>query len=96
MAPSGTLGDHHIFSDVRVLLSGSHMLSSTVRGFVGQYRLIWFSQKVYRDSSRTFRQANGVIWEFKELPDGKFSCTCSCTQYAGQCDRAQLAERSST
>lgn len=81
---SQTGGDYHVFPDGRVLLSGSHTLSDTARGFVGQYRLVWFSNEGYLDTTRTHRQANGPIGEFKELPDGKFICTCSCTQYEGQ------------
>lgn len=81
---SGTGGDYHVFPDGRVLLSGSHMLSDTARGFVGQYRLVWFSNTGYLDTTRVHRQANGTIWEFKELPNGQFICTCSCSQYEGQ------------
>lgn len=79
-----TGGDYHVFPDGRVLLSGSHILSDTARGYVGPYRLIWFSNTGYLDTTRVHRQANGTIWEFKELPDGKFICTCSCSMYDGQ------------
>ncbi|MBX2978521.1 MAG: T9SS type A sorting domain-containing protein [Flavobacteriales bacterium] len=79
-----TGGDYHVFPDGRVLLSGSHTLSDTARGYVGQYNLIWFSNEGYLDTTRLHRQANGTIWQFKELPDGKFICTCSCSQYEGQ------------
>jgi uncharacterized delta-60 repeat protein len=81
---SSSGGDYHVFPDGRVLLSGSHTLSDSIRGFEGQYNLIWFSNTGYLDTTRTHRRANGTIWEFKELPDGKFICTCSCTQYEGQ------------
>lgn len=77
-------GDFHVYPDGSVVISGTHTLSDTARGFVGQYRLVWFSNEGYLDTTRTHRQANGPIWEFKELPDGKFICTCSCTQYEGQ------------
>jgi hypothetical protein len=35
-------GDYHVFPDGRVLMSGSHQLSDTIRGFVG-YEPIWFT-----------------------------------------------------
>ncbi len=79
-----TAGDYHVYPDGRVLLSGRHTLRDSIRGFEGQYNLIWFSNEGYLDTTRTHRQANGVIWEFKELPDGKFICTCTCSQYEGQ------------
>ncbi|MBK8499314.1 MAG: delta-60 repeat domain-containing protein [Flavobacteriales bacterium] len=79
-----TLGDYHVFPDGRLLISGSYMLSDSVRGFVGQYRLVWFSNQGYLDTTRIHRRANGVIWDFAELPDGKFLCSCTCTQYEGQ------------
>jgi hypothetical protein len=79
-----TTGDYHVFPDGRVLISGSHLLSDSIRGFEGYYELIWFTNTGYLDTTRTHRNANGPIWEFKELPDGKFICSCSCTQYEGQ------------
>jgi len=79
-----TTGDYHVFPDGRVLMSGSHTLSDTVRGFVGSYELIWFTNTGYLDTTRTHRNANGPIWEFKELPSGQFICTCNCSQYDGQ------------
>jgi hypothetical protein len=81
---SGSGGDFHVFPDGRVLLSGTHMLSDSIRGFVGSYELIWITNTGYLDTTRVHRNANGPIWAFKELPDGKFICSCSCTQYEGQ------------
>ena len=81
---SGSGGDYHVFPDGRVLLSGTHILSDSIRGFVGAYELIWFTNTGYLDTTRVHRQANGPIWGFKELPNGKFICSCSCTQYEGQ------------
>ena len=81
---SGSLGDYHIFPDGRVLLSGTHIMSDSIRGFEGTYELIWFTNTGYLDTTRVHRNANGPIWGFKELPDGKFICSCSCTQYEGQ------------
>jgi len=77
-------GDFHVFPDGRVLVTGQHTLSDNVRGFVGPYDLIWFTNTGYLDTTRTHRQSNGVMWAFSELPDGKFICSCSCTQYEGQ------------
>ncbi|MCB0763639.1 MAG: hypothetical protein KDB84_02970, partial [Flavobacteriales bacterium] len=79
-----TAGDYHVFPDGRVLLTGSYLLSDSIRGFEGQYRLVWISNEGYLDTTRTHRQANGMLWNFTALPDGKFLCSCTCTQYDGQ------------
>jgi hypothetical protein len=79
-----TTGDYHVFPDGRVLMSGSHWLHDSIRGFEGLYELIWFTNTGYLDTTRTHRNANGPIWEFKELPNGQFICTCNCTVYEGQ------------
>ena len=81
---SNATGDYHVFPDGRVLMSGSHWLSDSIRGFEGLYELIWFTNTGYLDTTRVHRNANGPIWEFKELPNGQFICTCNCTQYEGQ------------
>ena len=54
-------GDYHVFSDGRVLMTGTHLLDDTTRGFVGPYRLIWFSNQGYLDTTRVHRQANGSL-----------------------------------
>ncbi|MBZ0205398.1 MAG: hypothetical protein K8H89_03665 [Flavobacteriales bacterium] len=77
-------GDYHVFPDGRVLLTGQYLLSDTVRGYEGQYNLVWITNTGYLDTTRTHRQANGPLWEFSEMPDGRFICTCSCSQYDGQ------------
>ncbi len=81
---SGSGGDYHVFEDGRVLITGNHHLSDSIRGFVGWYKLIWFSNEGYLDTTRIHRQANGPMWNFAALPDGKFLCSCSCTEYEGQ------------
>ena len=50
-----TTGDYHVFSDGRALISGSHMLSDSIRGFEGNYELIWFTSTGYLDTTRTHR-----------------------------------------
>ena len=77
-------GDYHVFEDGRVLITGSHQLSDSIRGFVGSYQLIWFSNEGYLDTTRIHRQANGHMWRFTALPNGKFLCSCNCTLYDGQ------------
>lgn len=79
-----TTGDYHVFPDGRVLISGSHLLSDSIRGFEGYYELIWFTNTGYLDTTRLHRNANGPIWDFKELPNGQFICTCNCSMYDGQ------------
>ncbi|MBK7083268.1 MAG: delta-60 repeat domain-containing protein [Flavobacteriales bacterium] len=66
-----------------VLASGQHLLSDSTRGFVGFYDLIWFSNTGYLDTTKVHRQSNGIMWEFKELPDGKFICSCSARSTKG-------------
>ena len=77
-------GDYHVYPDGRVLMSGVHQLSDTVRGFEGLYSLIWFSNTGYLDTTKTHRYCNGSIDYFKELPDGKFICSGGLTTYEGQ------------
>ena len=77
-------GDYHVYSDGRVLMSGAHVLSDSIRGFEGLYSLIWFSNEGYLDTTRTHRLCNGVIYAIDEQPDGKFLCTGTMTTYGGQ------------
>ncbi len=77
-------GDYHVFEDGRVLVSGTHLLSDSIRGFMGYYNLIWFSNEGYLDTTRVHRQANGHIRRFTALPNGKFLCSCNCNEYDGQ------------
>lgn len=77
-------GDYHVFPDGRVVLSGVHMLSDTVRGFTGAHRLVWFSNQGYLDTTRIHRKGNGVINRFVELPTGRFIASGLSTQFAGR------------
>ena len=77
-------GDYHVFPDGRVVMSGSHMLSDSIRGFVGIHNFIWFTNTGYLDTTRTHRQANGAIYRFKELPDGKFICSGVMNEFEGE------------
>ena len=77
-------GDYHVYPDGRVLMSGAHMLSDSIRGFEGLYSLIWFSNTGYLDTTRTHRRGNGVIYAIAEQPDGRFLCTGTMTIYEGQ------------
>jgi hypothetical protein len=77
-------GDYHVYPDGRVLMSGAHVLSDSIRGFEGLYSLIWFSNGGYLDTTRTHRLCNGVIYAIEEQPDGKFLCTGTMTTYEGQ------------
>jgi uncharacterized delta-60 repeat protein len=81
---AGNSGDFHVFPDGRVLLSGSsHTLSDTVRGFVGNYDLIWFSNEGYLDTTRTHRNGNGAVYRFAELANGKFICNGTGSTFEG-------------
>jgi hypothetical protein len=76
-------GDYHVFPDGRVLMTGTHLLDDTARGFVGPYRLIWFSNTGYLDTTRVHRQANGGIRRIRELVDGRFLCYTTGNNYEG-------------
>ena len=76
-------GDYHVFPDGRVVMSGYHNLSDSIRGFMGYHNFIWFSNEGYLDTTRVHRTGNGVIFNFRELPDGKFICTGTGTQQEG-------------
>ncbi|MEO8588835.1 MAG: T9SS type A sorting domain-containing protein [Flavobacteriales bacterium] len=76
-------GDFHVFPDGRILMSGSHYLDDTARGFVGSYELIWFSNTGYLDTTRIHRNANGTIFRFKQLPNDQFICAGYCTMFEG-------------
>jgi uncharacterized delta-60 repeat protein len=77
-------GDYHVYPDGRVLMSGVHQLSDTVRGFEGLYSLIWFSNTGYLDTTRTHRYCDGSISWFTELPDGKYLCSGILSTYESQ------------
>jgi uncharacterized delta-60 repeat protein len=77
-------GDYHVYPDGRVLMSGAHMLRDSIRGFVGIYNLIWFTNTGYLDTTKVHRTGNNVVYRFKELPDGKFICSGTCTEFEGE------------
>jgi len=77
-------GDYHVFPDGRVLMSGAHNLDYPAGGYDGLYNLIWFTNTGYLDTTRVHRKGNGVVSFFKELPDGKFICSGTGTQFEEQ------------
>ncbi|MFZ1694978.1 MAG: T9SS type A sorting domain-containing protein [Flavobacteriales bacterium] len=77
-------GDYHVFEDGRVVLGGRHMLSDSIRGFVGAHCLTWFSNQGYLDTTRTHRPCNGVLTTMKELPNGQFMGSGSMSTWEGQ------------
>ncbi|MBL0128620.1 MAG: T9SS type A sorting domain-containing protein [Flavobacteriales bacterium] len=76
--------DYHVFPDGRVLLSGVHILSDTIRGFTGAHRLVWFSNTGYLDTTRVHRKGNGAINRFVALESGKFVASGTSSQFAGR------------
>jgi uncharacterized delta-60 repeat protein len=76
-------GDYHVYPDGRILMSGVHQVNYPDSNWVGFYNLIWFSSEGYLDTTRAPRMGDGVIYRFKELPDGKFICTGPMSQYDG-------------
>jgi len=77
-------GDYHVYPDGRILMSGKHLLSDSIRGFEGYYNLIWFSNEGYLDTTLVHRQGNGVVNRFAELPNGQFICSGTCTEFEGK------------
>jgi hypothetical protein len=78
-------GDYHVFPDGRVLISGNHLLSDSVRGFEGLYQLVWFTNTGYLDTTRIHRSSgNCAVYQFKELPTGQFIVNGICDQFDGQ------------
>lgn len=77
-------GDYHVYPDGRILMSGKHLLSDSIRGFEGHYNMIWFSNEGYLDTTRTHRMGNGTVNRLHELPNGQFICSSTCTEFEGQ------------
>lgn len=77
-------GDYHVYPDGRVLMSGVHEVNYPDSNWVGFYNLIWFTADGYLDTTRAPIAGDGVIYRFKELPDGKFICTGPMSVYDGQ------------
>lgn len=80
----GQGGDYHVYPDGRILMSGSHDLLDSIRGYVGSYELVWFNNSGYLDTTAQHRNCNGVIYRFEPQPDGKFVCSGWCTIYENQ------------
>ncbi len=76
-------GDYHVYPDGRLLLSGVHPLSDSARGFVGNYDLVWLTNTGYLDTTRIHKHGFGTVFQFKELPDGHFICSSTCTSFEG-------------
>jgi len=76
-------GDYHVFPDGRLLITGTHGLSDTVRGYVGLYNLIWITAEGRLDTTRVHRKCNGGLDTVKELADGSFLVGGGMTQYDG-------------
>ncbi len=77
-------GDYHVYPDGSLLMSGAHSVNHPDSGWSGLHNLIWFTNTGRLDTTRAPRKGNGVIYRFKELPDGKFMCTGPMTEYEGQ------------
>lgn len=75
--------DYHVYPDGRVLMSGAHQLSDTVRGFTGIHNLVWLTSTGHLDTTRTHRKANGTLRRFVQLPDSGFVVCGYGTVYDG-------------
>ena len=76
-------GDYFVYPDGRILLSGDHLLSDSIRGFEGHYNLIWFSNEGYLDTTQVHRACDGFVEDIFPLPDGKFLLSGSWSVYDG-------------
>jgi hypothetical protein len=78
-------GDYHVYPEGHVLVSGRHDLLDSIRGFVGKYNLMWFSNEGYLDTTRIHRKGNNCfVNQFAELPNGQFICTSTCSEFEGE------------
>ena len=80
---SGQGGDYHVYPDGRVLMTGVHVLSDSIRGFEGFYSLVWFSNTGYLDTTATHRKCDGDISTIAQQPDGKFICSGFYSTFEG-------------
>lgn len=65
-------GDYHVYPDGRILMSGVHQLSDSIRGYEGLYCLCWFSNTGYLDTTAHHRTCSGSLDVFTQLPNGQF------------------------
>jgi uncharacterized delta-60 repeat protein len=80
---SGQGGDFHVYPNGSLLITGTHTLYDTARGFVGLYNLIWLTNTGRLDTTKVHRRANGDLMTIQELPDGKFIVGGGMTLYDG-------------
>ncbi|MBK9276078.1 MAG: T9SS type A sorting domain-containing protein [Flavobacteriales bacterium] len=81
---TGQGGDYHVYPDGRVLMTGVHVLSDSIRGFEGFHSLVWFSNTGYLDTTATHRKCDNTIDLIHPLPDGKFLLSGWLNTYEGQ------------
>lgn len=79
----GLGGDYFVYPDGRILMTGTHHLSDTARGYVGDYNLIWFSNTGYLDTTAHHRACDGHINYIHPLSDGKFLLGGFWNEYDG-------------
>jgi uncharacterized delta-60 repeat protein len=77
-------GDYYVYPDGRVLMSGVHVLHDTVRNYLGQYCLCWFSNTGYLDTTAHHRTCAGSLDFFSPLPNGQFIGSGSTGIWDGQ------------
>ncbi|MBL7963677.1 MAG: delta-60 repeat domain-containing protein, partial [Flavobacteriales bacterium] len=77
-------GDYHVYPDGRILMSGSHILTDSIRGYMGYHCLVWFSNTGYLDTTAHHRTCAGSLDFFTELPNGKFIGSGSTGIWDGQ------------
>jgi len=81
---SSQFGGYHVFPDGRVVMSGTHTLHDSIRGFVGSHQFIWFTNTGHLDTTRIHRKGSGALNRFKKLPDGKFIISGYASTFEGR------------
>lgn len=76
-------GAYHVYPDGRLLVCGRHLLSDSLRGFTGNYNLMWFTNTGYLDTTRIHRRGPGMVVKFMQLPDGGFICNGTADSFEG-------------
>ncbi len=77
-------GDYYVYPDGRLLASGVYILHDTLRGYLGDYCLVWFTNTGALDTTAHHRTCAGSLDFFTQLPNGQFIGSGSTSIWDGQ------------